>query len=286
MRAQPTGTVTDDHRNAGGAPETPRVPWQVRMADYSLKKRAKLRLLDRVLGELPPETRGIEVGVEIGVVNYHIRSLGGRWIAGVLKDIWSPPATDLLKEGVEVVTEPRIEHPDATFDWVVFSRPEHVDDDEAMFRECLRILKPGGRLLVLTPHDGRWMFLNTLKDWLGLDNEAYDHFREGYRTKAIAKQLSGLGFDVKRCSSYCRFFTELIELCVNALYAKLGKKKADRGDAAAYRPSSEDEFKDNSTAFKLYKAAFPVLRLFGALDNLIPFARGHVLYCVAEKPDS
>jgi SAM-dependent methyltransferase len=51
--------------------------------------------------------------------------------------------------------------PDATFDVVISAHVlEHVERPEAVFAELARVLKPGGRLLVLTPN--RWHYVSLL----------------------------------------------------------------------------------------------------------------------------
>jgi len=57
-----------------------------------------------------------------------------------------------------------------TFDAVVMSHViEHVAEPEALLRECLRILKPGGKLVVVTPNVSGRMHAKYRKNWLHLD---------------------------------------------------------------------------------------------------------------------
>jgi SAM-dependent methyltransferase len=51
------------------------------------------------------------------------------------------------------MTVPPLDFPDATFDYVFsFQVIEHIDDDKCFVREVARVLKPGGRFIVTTPH--------------------------------------------------------------------------------------------------------------------------------------
>ncbi len=85
------------------------------------------------------------------------------------------------------------EYPDARFDAVVLNHViEHVPDPVATIRECARILKPGGRLLVFTPNQdsyGRHVFG---KDWRGLEPPRHLHI---FNPDSMTRLLKAAGFN-------------------------------------------------------------------------------------------
>ena len=254
--------------------------WQVELSSKSLKKTRKYGILGRIM---PCSDRLIcmEAGAETGVItDYLRREKGGRWIAGVLAERWYGVSQELLKEDVYEINPSRIGFPDSTFDIVLASRPEHIFDDIRFFAEVHRVLKLSGRIFILTPHNEPELFLNRLKEKIGLTLEQYDHYRPGYGTSEMEDKLRKAGFVVERSGSYCKFFTELIELLLNAGYSFMGKRKEK---SLSYRPETKEEIGKNKLGYMVYSWIYPFLRIISLLDYLLPFTKGYVLYMQAKK---
>ena len=99
---------------------------------------------------------------------------------------------------------------DNTFDIAISSHvAEHLTQPERVFAELSRVLKPGGRLLILTPN--RWHYVTIssallphrfhlkYNQWRGVD--AHDIFPTVYRANTAARLrslYSGAGMDVEQ----------------------------------------------------------------------------------------
>lgn len=83
--------------------------------------------------------------------------------------------------------------PDAVFDLVMaMDIIEHVDDDEPVFRELARVLRPGGTLVMSSPlHPDSW---TSFDDVVG-------HLRR-YRPEALLEQIARHGLTLERSAVY------------------------------------------------------------------------------------
>jgi SAM-dependent methyltransferase len=127
-----------------------------------------------------------------------LRSLRGTIAAGTAVDVSLSPT--LRDDGLEAIEEPieaalpAIE--DASVDVVLaISVLEHLDDDDAVLRECRRVLAPGGVLAVNVP---TWLgkpFLEVSAFRLGLSpaEEIEDHKRY-YNRRDLWPRLVRAGF--------------------------------------------------------------------------------------------
>lgn len=79
--------------------------------------------------------------------------------------------------------------PDGSFDAVVSSHViEHVHDPVGLLRECGRILRPGGRLVVVTPNTASWGHRWFRNNWLALDPPRHLHLFNSISLRRAAEQ--------------------------------------------------------------------------------------------------
>ncbi|MHB8515231.1 MAG: class I SAM-dependent methyltransferase [Dehalococcoidia bacterium] len=102
----------------------------------------------------------------------------------------------------------------ATFDIAISSHvAEHLTQPERVFRELARVVKPGGRLLILTPN--RWHYVTvssallphsfhlTFNRWRGVDE--HDIFPTVYRAntaRRLRALYEGAGFELERLEQF------------------------------------------------------------------------------------
>jgi len=110
--------------------------------------RSKERIIHR-LGNLPPRARILEVGCDHAVM-LRMLEKSGHEVHGV----------DVNKDAVRLANHPRVQygtadalpHEDASFDVCIASHViEHLDEPQRLVEEAKRVLKPGGKLILIYP---------------------------------------------------------------------------------------------------------------------------------------
>ena len=86
---------------------------------------------------------------------------------------------------------------DASFDAVtLFDLLEHVEDDDAVAREALRVVRPGGVVMVTTPDAARWRYpyFRALEPICPPEAELFErwgHVRRGYDPERLEAMFGG-----------------------------------------------------------------------------------------------
>jgi len=117
-----------------------------------------------------PGTRLLDVGCGDGTALLRLRQLGWTGLKGIDPDPLA--VTRARAQGLDVERGTLTTHPfpDASFDVIAMSHViEHVPDPVALLRECRRILKPGGRLVVYTPNIQSWGHRRFQEHWFALE---------------------------------------------------------------------------------------------------------------------
>jgi len=259
-------------------------PWQLQIFQKSIKKKEKLALIDKHLEILPSDVI-LDLGCAQGILSYFLRQKGGYWVSADLdyenlKTSQGLLGTNLIQLGPGILP-----FRPGSFDRVVsLDYLEHLEDDDLCLAEINRVLKKDGQLVLATPHTGRVFLLHKLRPLLGLKLEFYGHKREGYSSKDLEGKLKKHGFKVEKKQTFSRFFSEFLELIINALYKKFsGKKHTQSLRDGQIRPTTEEEFKAKRKIFKLYGFIYPLVWVCSKMDKILFFQRGYSLLVWAIK---
>jgi SAM-dependent methyltransferase len=259
------------------------------MLRFSLKKQQKLDLLVRMLTVLPLESARcllITNGDNNGALNFGFRRLGGRWQWAELDGKGIAAMESFLSEPVKQARPDALPFDDATFERVIaIDVHEHLPDPVSFNREIARVLAPGGLAIITTPNGNRRLPVAVLKRWIGMDERAYGHFVQGYEPEQLEQMLKSVGITPSARGAYSRFFTELVELAINFAYTRvLAKRNNGRAEHGEIAPRTESELAAVGGSYRFYRTVFPAIRMFSAMDRLIPGNDGYAVAVAGRKP--
>jgi SAM-dependent methyltransferase len=250
-------------------------PWALALFRRSVLKQRKHAEIARALG--PTEgLRCLDLGSDNGVVSLLLRRAGGSWASADLTEEAVASIRGLVGTEVHRTDGARLPFPDGEFDRVVVvDMLEHVSDEAAFAAELGRVTRPGGRLVVNTPHLKRTA-LRRLRHALGQTDEKHGHLRAGYTPQRLRDLLSP-AFDLETHHTYSRFFSELVDTGINAGLERAGKRSSSKGMVV-----TGDDVGRHRKLFRAYSAVYPAIWLVSRLDLLVP-ASGYMLIATLRR---
>jgi SAM-dependent methyltransferase len=265
---------SEPRSEAGSGPASER-EWAVALFRRSVLKQRKLRELVRALGPTAG-LRCLDLGSDNGVVSLLLRERGGSWSSGDLTAEAVASIRSLVGDEVALVSGERLPYADASFDRVVVvDMLEHVPDETAFARELARVTRPGGVLVVNTPHLKRTL-LRRVRHALGQTDAKHGHLRPGY-APARLRELFEPQFELLGSRTYSRFFSEAVDTALNWGVERLGKPSSAKGMVV-----TASDLSRHRQAFRMYGLVYPLLRAVSLLDRLVP-ASGYMLIASARR---
>ena len=168
-----------------------------------------VRCLSRLLLFFPERRRGIEGEVmflpaQPGARLLDIGCGSGERLEKLQQLGWTVSGIDFDERAVKVAKArkldvccgsiPGVWFPAATFDAITMNHViEHVPDPIELLKECQRILKPGGRVVVMTPNSASWGHRVFKEHWRGLEPPRHLHV---FGPSSIEQTLRRARFDV------------------------------------------------------------------------------------------
>ena len=259
-------------------------PWQLRLVRKSLKKKDKLRLLERSI-PISPRRAALDLGCAQGILGYFARRKGGFWVHTDEDMANLLAAKEILELDLVQLKGENLPFREGSFDLVLcLDYLEHIEHDDRALVEIARVLRAEGEFIAVTPHTGRFFILHKLRSALGLRLEYFGHKREGYSFPKLEAKLARTGLRVKRKVTYSRFFSEFFELVLNFVYIKLlARAPSTRLRDGHIRPATAEEFEAQEKTFALYSLFYPILWVLSRLDTLLFFQKGYSLMVWARK---
>ncbi len=254
--------------------------WALRLFRKSVLKQAKLRALVGYAADYSDKDC-LDLGSDNGVISYLLRQRGGRWSSADLTEKAVASIRALVETNVQRIDGTTMPFADRSFDLVVvIDLLEHVADDGRCVAELGRILRPGGELIVNTPHAMPRSVMRSVRNRVGLTDEWHGHLRPGYTLEDL-RRLFGEGLEIEAARSYCKFFSESLDIALN--YAYLRKSGAGGDDRSKGTVVTEADLAARAKELRLLTVVYPLLWLFAKLDALcFPFA-GYYLIVKARK---
>jgi SAM-dependent methyltransferase len=254
----------------------PDAEWAVALFNRSVLKQAKYRRILELLEE-PAGKTSLDIGADNGVISYLLRQRGGRWYSADLDTGAVESIRQLVHDQVYQLDGSATPFPDHTFDQIVIvDYLEHIADDRAFVRELVRILKPGGRVIINVPHLKPRSLLNRFRHRIGLTDEWHGHLRPGYTLEGL-RSLLGPDFVVEQAITYSRAFSELVDTALNGTFEFIRRRKPRVLSSTKGTVVTRGDIQSHKREFQLLSLAYPLLWTIARMDALLPLQAGYKL---------
>lgn len=235
---------------------------------FASRTRALLTLLNKYISPNGAARQVLDVGSGAGNMMHHL----GRYGAVIGLENNPKPIAVAHQRGYDVREGIAEEMPfaHATFELVAaLDVLEHCPDDRAILRECNRVLKSEGYIIVTVP----------ALQWLWSHNDVINKHYRRYTTAQLSAVLRETGFKVRHIT-YNNFF--IFPLAAAMILARRGGATPDLAtpdDEAAYQVEMEPT----------HPVINAVLTIVGQVESLVlrfvPLPIGVGIICIAQKRD-
>ena len=248
------------------------VRWQEKLFKRSIRRQTRLRKIKQLLGNTSNQ-QCLEIGAGDGVISSQLRAGGGSWTTLVPDAEANASMNYFVKGNIQVLQNETIDAPEQSFDAVVVvDALERMRDDRAFIKECHRVLKTDGRLIISVARRGVFGFLKTGWKRKGLA-------RSGYTSGEFFDVLKD-GFDVPETISYSTCCVEAPGLLCEAAANKLA------GGAYNMPPADADtqHFYHYTKLYALGTLVYPIMWFLSKLDGVLLFMLpGHNLVAKTKR---
>lgn len=235
------------------------VRWQEKLFTRSVRRQMRFRKLKELLGSAANQ-QCLEISAGDGVISSKLRDGGGYWQTRVTTNEARVAVGHFVKEGVAILDNGIIDLPDFSMDAVVIVDVlECIENDHEFIRECHRVLKPDGRLIVSVKRRGLLSMLSS--SW-----RRQGKMRPGYSSREFFNVLKD-GFDVPETISYS---TSMIERPGRVLEA-IANSIARGSYTTPRRNSGSADFARYSFLYNCGSFLYPWMVVATALDPLMLF---------------
>lgn len=247
------------------------VRWQEKLFRRSVRRQMRLRKLKELVG-ITTNQSCLEITAGDGMISSRLRESGGRWKTMVFSTAARSSLGWFADDPAELLQGSVIPEEDGAFDLVVIvDSLESVRDDYGFIKECHRVLKPDGRLVITAARKMVFSGIGLLRAMLGLSWRARGLERTGYSSAEFFEVLKD-GFDVPETDSYSTCCIEIPGLFCEAAANKLARGPYNMpGDNAG-----TEEFYHYTKLNAFAMLVYPLMWLSARLEEkLLIFIPGH-----------
>jgi 2-polyprenyl-3-methyl-5-hydroxy-6-metoxy-1,4-benzoquinol methylase len=175
--------------------------WQERLFARSIRRRRKLDQLSELAGNTA-NLHCLEISAGDGVISASLHALGGSWKTAVTHQTAKDSLSVFLNEQIVLIDHGKLPYEDGTFDRVVIvDALRSVHHDQEFIRECHRVLKVDGSVIINEARRSRLGPTGILQRMLGVSPISRGQCRNGYRENELFNILKD-GFDVPETIVY------------------------------------------------------------------------------------